>query len=87
LGNPENIASLAWPEWEESLVSSEIITLVVQFNGKRRGEIEIEKGLDKKDIFQKVITDKSFDKYFSEMEIIKEIYVENRLVNFVVKPI
>ena len=87
LGNPENIASLAWPEWEESLVSSEIIILVVQFNGKRRGEIEIEKGLDKKDIFQKVITDNSFDKYFSEMEIIKEIYVENRLVNFVVKPI
>jgi leucyl-tRNA synthetase len=86
LGNEEHIESLEWPEWEESLVSSEVITLVVQFNGKRRGEIEIEKDLDKKDLIQEVKTDKSFDKYFSEMEIIKEIYVENRLVNFVVKP-
>ena len=46
----------------------------------------IEKDLDKKSILQKVITDKCFDKYFAGMEVIKEIYVENRLVNFVVKP-
>ena len=86
LGNEEHIESLEWPEWEESLVSSEIITLVVQFNGKRRGEIEIEKDLDKKEVIQEVKTNKIFDKYFSEMEIIKAIYVENRLLNFVVKP-
>jgi len=86
LGNKENIESLEWPEWEESLVSSEIITLVVQFNGKRRGEIEIQKDLDKDRVIEEVKTTQSFDKYFLEMEIIKEIYVENRLVNFVVKP-
>ena len=87
LGNEEHIESLKWPEWDKSLVSSEIITLVVQFNGKRRGEITIQKDLDKKDVIQEVIAHESFKKYFLDMNIIKEIYVENRLVNFVVNPI
>ena len=58
----------------------------LQFNGKRRGEIEIEKGLNRTDVIAQVQKEKSFEKYFFEMEIIKEVYVENRLVNFVVKP-
>ena len=61
------------------------MTLVIQFNGKRRGEIEIEKDLNKETII-KIIRDKnSFNKYFIDKTIIKEIYVDNRLINFVVK--
>ncbi len=85
LGNESNIVDLEWPNWDRSLVSSEVVTIVIQFNGKRRGEIKIEKDLDKKSILQKVITNKSFDKYFAGMEVIKEIYIDNRLVNFVLK--
>ena len=85
LGNEEHIESLEWPEWEESLVSSEVITLVVQFNGKRRGEIAIEKNLDKERIIKIIRENNSFNKYFIDKTIVKEIYVDNRLINFVVK--
>ena len=53
--------------------------------GKRRGEIEIEKGLDKEQVIQQIMYDNSFDKYFADKTTIKEIYIENRLINFVVK--
>ena len=86
LGNEDTIVDLDWPIWDRSLVSSEVVTLVIQFNGKRRGEIEIDKDLSKIDVITLVQNEKSFEKYFLEMEIIKEVYVENRLVNFVVKP-
>ena len=85
LGNEDTIVDLDWPIWDNSLVSSEVVTLVIQFNGKRRGEIEIEKDLNKETII-KIIRDKnSFNKYFIDKKIIKEIYVDNRLINFVVK--
>tara|TARA_Y100000996_G_scaffold362417_2_gene305705 strand:- start:2292 stop:3008 length:717 start_codon:yes stop_codon:yes gene_type:complete len=86
LGNAITIADSDWPEWNKALSSSEIITLVIQFNGKRRGELKIDKGLEKPDVLRKVKKEETFEKYSQNIEIIKEIYVENRLINFVVKP-
>jgi len=82
----EPLSNTAWPEYDSNLIIEEKITIAVQFNGKRRGQIEIEKDLDKEQVIEQIKYDNSFDKYFLEMDIIKEIYVENRLVNFVVKP-
>jgi len=74
-----------WPEFDDSLIIEETITIAVQFNGKRRGEIEIEKDLDKEQVIQQIMYDNSFEKYFADKTIIKEIYIEYRLINFVVK--
>ena len=81
----ETLVNIPWPDYDETLIIEEKITIAVQFNGKRRGEIEIEKDLDKEQVIQQIMCDNSFDKYFIDKTTIKEIYVENRLVNFVVK--
>jgi len=81
----ETLVNIPWPEYDPKLIVNETITIAVQFNGKRRGEIEIEKDLDKEKVIQQIKCDNSFDKYFTDKTTIKEIYVENRLVNFVVK--
>ena len=81
----DTIANTPWPEFDKTLIIEETITIAVQFNGKRRGEIEIEKGLDKEQVIQQIRYDNSFDKYFADKTTIKEIYIENRLINFVVK--
>ena len=85
LGNQYTIVDTDWPIWDRSLVSSESVRLVIQFNGKRRGEIEIEKDLNKESIIKIIREKNSFNKYFIDKTIIKEIYVDNRLINFVVK--
>jgi len=81
----ETLVNIPWPDYDETLIIEEKITIAVQFNGKRRGEIEIEKDLDKEQVIQQIMYDNSFEKYFADKTIIKEIYIEYRLINFVVK--
>jgi len=81
----ETLVNIPWPDYDETLIIEEKITIAVQFNGKRRGEIEIEKDLDKEQVIQQIMFDNIFDKYLVDKKIIKEIYIENRLINFVVK--
>jgi len=77
--------NIPWPDYDENLIIEDTITIAVQFNGKRRGQIEIEKDLDKEQVTEQIRYDKSFDKYFADKKIIKEIYIENRLINIVIK--
>ena len=41
LGHAQMMAHEAWPKWDPALVRADTITIAVQVNGKRRGEIEI----------------------------------------------
>ncbi|MBA08262.1 MAG: hypothetical protein CMG52_05045, partial [Candidatus Marinimicrobia bacterium] len=74
-----------WPIWDNTLVSSEIITIVIQFNGKKRGTIYIDKNFDKDQVINKAKRNDNFDKYFFGKTIVKEIYIDKRLINFVLK--
>ena len=82
MGNRINISDSKWPIWDNTLVSSEKITIVIQFNGKKRGTISIDKNFDKDQAIEKVKTNNKFDKYFFDKTIIKEIYIDKRLINF-----
>lgn len=59
------------------------INLAITVNGKRRAEIEVEKSLSKDEILQ--IAKKEVEKWILGKEIIKEIYVPNKLINLVIK--
>ena len=85
LGNRINISDSKWPIWDNTLVSSEIITIVIQFNGKKRGTIDIDKNFDKDQVIKKAKRNDNFDKYFFGKTIVKEIYIDKRLINFVLK--
>ena len=73
-----------WPQFDETLIVSESITIAVQINGKTRGTIEVDASYQKEDIFIMIIENDKFSKYLDNINIIKKIYVPNRLVNFVV---
>ena len=85
MGNRINIYDSKWPIWDNTLISSDIITIVIQFNGKKRGTIDIDDNFDKEQAIEKAKTNNYFDKYFFGKTIIKEIYIEKRLINFVLK--
>ena len=57
--------------------------IAVQINGKTRGVVEIDANMSKADIINYINNHEVFEKYFVNVEIIKEIYVPSRLVNFV----
>ena len=44
LGHAQILAGTAWPEADEAWLVSDTVTIAVQVNGKRRGEIEVARG-------------------------------------------
>ena len=52
-----------WPEFDESLIVSDSVTIAVQINGKTRGTIDIEIDAKEDLIFDMVMKDKNLNKY------------------------
>ena len=61
------------------------MTIAVQINGKTRGAIELDSSLSQQNIVKSILQNDGFKKYLNNLSVIKEIYVPNRLVNFVIK--
>ena len=73
-----------WPDYDETFIVSETITIAVQINGKTRGSIEIENGASEDLVFDIVLKDEKLSKYIIEKDIVRKIYVPNRLINIVI---
>jgi leucyl-tRNA synthetase len=70
-------------EIKEEVFVENTLTLAVSINGKRRDEIEVDKETSKEDILS--LAKVQCAKWIEGKEIIKEIYVPNKLINIVVK--
>ncbi len=83
LGNENDIAYEKWPEYDEAKTISDEIELPIQVNGKLKATIMISLDEEEQSIKEKVhnaIVDKLDGK-----NIVKEIYVKNKIYNVVVK--
>ncbi len=78
------INEYSWPKIEKNFLVEENVSIVVQFNGKKRGVINIKKDLPEEEVVNEIINSKSFDKFIKENTIKKRFYVKNRLINFLI---
>jgi leucyl-tRNA synthetase len=85
LGHSETITYQPWPHFDESLIQLDEVTIAVQVNGKLRANINIAKDLDEKDVISEALSLENVEKFTSQGNVVKTIYVPNRLLNFVVK--
>lgn len=85
LGHDQTIHIDTWPEWDEELIKQELVTIVVQINGKLRGEFSFERGVEEEAVVNEVKKDDKVSKYLSQGDIKKTIFVPDKLINFVVK--
>jgi leucyl-tRNA synthetase len=83
LGSP--ICESKWPEYDESKIVEDKVTIAVQVNGKVRGTIEIEKDLDDDKVLERAFEIENVKKFTDGHDIIKKIVVKNKIVNIVVK--
>ena len=81
----ETLVNIPWPNYDETLIIEETITIAVQFNGKTRGNISIKS--DANEVLVKTIVqnDENLNKYLTNKEIVKTIYIKGRIVNFVIR--
>lgn len=86
LGNTSLCAMAPWPSHDEAKTVDETIEIAVQVNGKMRAVIEIPTGCDKDTALAAAHADQRLAPMLADVQIIKEIYVPNKIINFVVKP-
>ena len=82
MGHDSTIAYESWPEYDESKITVDTISIPVQVNGKTRVVIDINKDISKEDAIAKA-KEALGDKLSGN--IIKEIYVPQKIVNIVAK--
>jgi len=75
-----------WPVVDEAALVQDEITLAVQVQGKRRGEITISKDADQDTAMAAAQANESIAKWLNGMTIVKVILVPGRLLNIVVRP-
>ena len=78
----EGLASLStWPAYDESKCQDSTIEIAIQVNGKLRSKLEISVDLEPAEVIALAKKDPKLE----GLNIIKEIYVKGKLVNFVAK--
>ena len=85
LGNNNFIEESGWPEWDEEMLKTSEIQIVVQVNGKLRGKIKASTDSGKDEIIAIAREEDNVFKFLQDKEVLKEIFVPNKLINFVVK--
>ena len=75
------VAEQKWPEYDEAKCKDETIEIVVQVNGKIKTKLNIPVESEKNAVLDMAKADANVAKAIENMNIIKEIYVPNKLVN------
>jgi leucyl-tRNA synthetase len=74
-----------WPHWIEAYTVQDVVTVVVQVNGKLRSRFEVSRDADRETLREKALQDHRIRDYTRGKTITKTIIVPNKLVNLVVR--
>jgi leucyl-tRNA synthetase len=83
LGQPGLVCVTPWPEVDPALIAEATITLPIQVNGKRRGEIEAAKDSAEDEVRTRALACPDVRPYLEGLTIRKVVVVPNRIVNIV----
>ena len=84
MGEESSVHEQSWPEWDESLIKAEEITLIVQINGRLRDRIEAPADISEDAAKELALASEKVRPHVEGKDIRKTIYVPGRLVNLVV---
>ena len=79
------ISDTKWAEYNESFTVKDDITIVVQVNGKLRSELKFNRGVDENTAIETALKDEKVLPHIDGKEIIKKIFVKDKLISLVVK--
>ncbi len=83
VGQDFSIHQKSWPAYDKNILNQELISLAVQFNGKTRGVIEVERDLEELEVLDLIKESENLKKYLNG-EIKKVIYIKNKIINIVI---
>jgi leucyl-tRNA synthetase len=85
LGHKTFISLEKWPEYNKNLIQPEEVTIVVQVNGRVRYTFKTNFGIKKEEAIRMAYSSSNVQRYIKGKKVKREIFVPNRLINFVVE--
>ncbi|MEA4994487.1 MAG: leucine--tRNA ligase [Oscillibacter sp.] len=76
----------AWPAFDESKTAAATVEMAVQVGGKLKGTVVLPADCGEEAVKTAALEVEKVQKAVEGMEIVKTIYVKNRLINLIVKP-
>ena len=86
LGGQGSVFDTAWPEWDEGLTVEPTVEIPVQVNGKTRSRVQVPRGAPEKAVQAAAMRDPVVVRFTQGKELVKVVYVNDRLLNLVVGP-
>jgi leucyl-tRNA synthetase len=85
LGGTQSLLVSGWPRFDPKLAVEEIATVAVQVSGKVRSEIKLQRGSSEKEARGAAEADPAVARWLVDKQVVKVIWVQDRLLNLVVK--
>ena len=79
------LSEQSWVSYDPALCVDDTVEIVVQVNGKLKAKLNIAVGADKDSVIAQALADEKVKEATDGKNIIKQIYVPNKLVNIVAK--
>ena len=80
-----SIHNQLFPQWDEELAADEIITLVVQVNGRLRDKLKVPTDIAGEEAKRLALASPRVQAYINNKQVERTVYVPGRLVNVVVR--
>jgi len=74
-----------WPKYDNKLLRDENCTIVIQVDGRKRGVLEMPINSKEETIVKKAKEIDNVLRYLENNQIIKNIYIKNKLINLIIK--
>ncbi|MGN0583822.1 MAG: leucine--tRNA ligase [Ruminococcus sp.] len=79
------LSEQSWPTYDESLCVDQTVEIVVQINGKVKSKLMIPVTAEKDEVLEMAAAEPKVAEALAGKNLLKKIYVPNKLVNFVAK--
>ncbi|MGL5733152.1 MAG: class I tRNA ligase family protein, partial [Metamycoplasmataceae bacterium] len=83
--NEKQLSHLTWPQFDDKKILADDLNIVVQVNGKLRGNIKADESLDENQLIEMAKQEHNVAKFLLDKTIVKTIVVKNKIINFVIK--
>jgi len=84
LGNKESIFRAKWPSYDENMLKTDTVTIIVQINGKVRSKLEVSAEISEEDLKKRVLSNEKVKQYVKNSPIKRFINIPGKLVNIVI---
>ena len=81
----EDISRIAFPVYDDKYTVDDMVTVVIQVNGRLRSQIEVMRGTAEAAVREAALKDERTQKFIENKQIVKTIYVKDKLINIVVR--